>query len=515
MARHGTVVTVALLVKVSRPRVWTAMAEYDAAERPDLHAAGGLLRRRYLVMLPFLLIPIAALVFSLREEERYTASASILFSDTNVVASADPVREAATNVQLLSLEEIQRGVRQRLRGTGPSADEVDATEEGEANVLTITATDPSPERAARTANAYAGAYVDFRRSSARREILAEQRFVRNEIERLGNSRRDRARRRALQERLRRLEFDQARERGGARVVQAATPPSSPTSPKPVRNTVIGGIVALFLAVLAALLFERLDPRMVTPKEVERTLGRPILGSIRKSRALARAPVGGHPEPADVDDFLALRAHLRYLDLDRPIRSVLITSGVEGDGKTTIAWNLAWVAAGRDTRVLFIEGDLRHPTLARTLGLNAERNLVRVLDGSAGLPDVTQEVALPSAENGRLPPRIMSVALAGAAPTRSTDALAWERLGAALREAERDFDLIVIDTAPILLVPDAIPLLSHVGGVVVVGRLRRTPRVALARLKEQLDTVGAPTLGAVVNSVGKDTAYVYGYDGRRG
>jgi Mrp family chromosome partitioning ATPase len=64
------------------------------------------------------------------------------------------------------------------------------------------------------------------------------------------------------------------------------------------------------------------------------------------------------------------------------------------------------------------------------------------------------------------------------------------------------------------VPDAIPLLSQVGGVVVVGRLRRTRRVALARLKEQLDTVAAPTLGAVVNSVGKDTAYGYGYYGRR-
>jgi cellulose biosynthesis protein BcsQ len=90
----------------------------------------------------------------------------------------------------------------------------------------------------------------------------------------------------------------------------------------------------------------------------------------------------------------------------------------------------------------------------------------------------------------------------------------DRLPTALREAERDFDLIVIDTAPILLVPDAIPLLSQVGGVVVVGRLRKTQRVALARLKEQLDAVAAPTLGAVVNSVGKDTAYGSGYHDRR-
>jgi Mrp family chromosome partitioning ATPase len=492
----------------------SGMADHDAAARPDFHAAAGLLRRRYLVMLPFLLIPIAALVFSLKQEERYTASASVLFSDEDKIASGLPEREAATNVQLLSVNEIRRGVEERLGDQASIAEEVEVGQEGAANVLTITATDPSPERAARTANAYAAAYIDFRRRTARRELLAEQRFLREEIERLGSSKRARARKRNLEQQLRRLEFDRTRERGGARIVEDATPPSSPSSPKPVRNTIIGGIVAVVLALLTALLFERLDPRVVTPREIESTLGRPILGLIRKSRGLARSPVAGRPQPEDLDDFLALRAHLRYLESDRNIRSVLVTSSSEGDGKTTVAWNLARVAAGRDTRVLFVEGDLRHPVIARTLGLDPAHNLGQILDGSAALPDVTQEVALPNAENGRLPPGVMAIALAGRATSGSTDAVAWERLGAALREAEQQFDLIVIDTAPILLVPDAIPLLSQVGGVVVVGRLRSTPRVALARLREQLDTVGAPTLGAVVNAVGRDTAYGYGYHARR-
>lgn len=465
-------------------------------------------------MLPFLLIPIVALAFSLNQDERYTTSASILFSDQDNIASDLPEREAATNVELLSLDEIKRDVERQLGGAGTIAEEVDASQAGDANVLTISVTGPSPERAARTANAYAAAYVDFRRTTAQRKLLEEQGFIQAEIDRLGNSLRAQTRKRGLRRELRRLKFDQTQERGGARTVQAASPPSSPSSPKPVRNAVIGGIVALFLALLTALLFERLDPRILTPKEVESTLDQPILGMIRKSRALARAPVGGKRAPADVDDFLALRAHLRYLEAGHSIRSVLVTSSVAGDGKTTIAWNLAWVAAGQDTRVLFVEGDLRHPTLAKALGLDPERNLAGVLDGSAALRDVTQEVALPSTENGRLPPRIVAVAFAGEASAGSTDALAWERLGVALYEAERHFDLIVIDTAPILLVPDAIPLLANVGGVVVVGRLRKTPRVALARLKEQLDTVGAPMLGAVVNSVGKDTSYGHGYYDRR-
>jgi succinoglycan biosynthesis transport protein ExoP len=119
--------------------------------------------------------------------------------------------------------------------------------------------------------------------------------------------------------------------------------------------------------------------------------------------------------------------------------------------------------------------------------------------------------LPGGQNGVRPSRVLSVVLAGKTPTRATDALAWERLGAALREAEQDFDLIVIDTPPILSVPDAIPLISQVGGVVVVGRLGRTPRAGLARLKDQLDAIGAPTLGVVVNSVSRDAMYGYGYD----
>jgi Mrp family chromosome partitioning ATPase len=464
-------------------------------------------------MLPFLLIPIAAYFFSSRETERYTASASVLFSDKDTIASAQPDREAATNAELLSLDQVKRDVARRVKNIGP-AEQVDIREDGTANVLKITATDPNPDRAARTANAYGAAYIAFRRSAAQKEIRNEERFLEQEVERLGSGVRNRARVRALERQLRRLEFDRIHESGGARMAQRATPPSTPSSPRPVRNTVIGGIVALFLALLTALLFERLDPRMVSPNEVGTTLGRPIVGLIHKSRALARAPRRNPPAPADVDDFLALRAHLRYLGSNGGVRSVLVTSSSEGDGKTTVAWNLARVAAGRETPVLFVEGDLRHPALARSLGLDAERNLVEVLDGTAPLRDVTQEVALPSGDNGRLAPRIITVALAGEAPTRSTDALAWERLGAALREAEKDFDLIVIDTAPILLVPDAIPLLSEVGGVVVVGRLRRTPRAALARLKEQLDNLGAPTLGAVVNSVGKDAGYLYGYGGRR-
>jgi tyrosine-protein kinase len=490
------------------------MAEHDQVERPDIRTARALLRRRFLVMLAFLVIPAAALVFSLQQEKRYQASASVAFSDSETIASADPAREAATNIQLLSSGAVKRSAQRRLARKGTVPGDVSVEQVGQANVLKITATAPGAGAAADTANAYARAYVAYRRSLARSKILQEQRFTEDELARATRAKPNGARTRALRQRVRRLQFNASQETGGSQVVSAATPPSAPSSPKPLRNTVIGAIVALFLAVLTAVVLERTDPRVSTPKDVAAILRRPILGLVRKSRGLARSSAQRPPPLADADEFLVLRARLRYANSDRKVRSVLVTSSGEGDGKSTVAWNLARVSAGPGTKVLFVEADLRHPTAARRLGVSPDPSLVRVLDGSAALDEVIQEVALPNGQKSAAPSVVMSVAVAGGRPTRATDTLAWERLASALRDAEQDFDLIVIDTPPILTVSDAIPLVSHVGAVVVVGRLGKTPRAALARLREQLEAVDAPTLGVIVNAVRKDTLYGYGYYARR-
>src|SRR5882724_10335944 len=119
------------------------MSDHDLAERPDLRVAKSLLRRRWPVMLPFVLIPLAALLFSLHQEKRYSASSSVAFSQTETIASTDPAREAATNIQLLSGDAIKRSVQKRLAGKGGLVDTVKVDQQGDANVLKITATDPS------------------------------------------------------------------------------------------------------------------------------------------------------------------------------------------------------------------------------------------------------------------------------------------------------------------------------------------------------------------------------------
>lgn len=434
-----------------------------------------LLRRRWYVLLLWLLVPAATLAFSLAQEDKYSASTSILFRDigsSSVIASEDAEREAATNIELLSLDTIKNRVEQRLGGAGATAESVSVAQQGQSNVLKVKATDASPSVAARTANAYASEYVDFRRTAARRENAKAP--------------------------------DSA-----ARVLSPARPPSSPSSPKPVRNTLIGAVVGLFLAGLAVLLLERLDPRLRTPKDAEAALESPILGLVRQSRRLAK-PARRRVSSAEFDDFLALHSYLRYMGReDGDIRSVLITSGAPGDGKTTVAWYLASAAAAAGAKVLLIEGDLRQPSLAGALGVTPERGFADVLAKRATVQEVVQEVAVSHSNNGERPARVVDVAFAGADPSQ-TDPMKWERFGELIEEFENQYDLVVIDTPPIVSIPDAVPLLPYVGGVIVIGRLGSTPRGALVRLKEQLETVDARTLGAVVNGVGKNAAYGFGY-----
>lgn len=482
------------------------LPETRQPEDTTFYSLTAVLRRRWWVVFLFLLVPAAALGFSLSQEKEYASSASILFRDVgaaSVLASEQPEREAATNIQLLSLDAVDSRVERRLGGR--TANKVTIVQEGQSNVLTIRAQDTNPRVAARTANGYALEYVRFRHQAELNNVRARGRFLRSELARIPAIEQSGPEATSLRRQLRRLEFEGSSNPGGARIVSTARPAKSPSSPKPLQNTILGGLVGLFLAGIVALLFERLDPRLKTPEEAEAIFERPILGVVHRSRALSR-PVTGRVPTSDFDNFLALRAYLRFLGPNGDLRSVLVTSGTSGDGKTTVAWNLACAAAAPSRRVLLVEADVRAPTLAAALKVKPETGLGDVLAGRAEINDVIRDVAVETAQNGPAPARIVSVLFAGSKIGPAADPLDWERLGASLAEAERDFDLIVIDTAPLVSVPDALPLLAHVDGVIVIGRIGNTPRAALARLKDQLETVDAPTVGVVVNSVGKDAMY---------
>jgi capsular exopolysaccharide synthesis family protein len=248
---------------------------------------------------------------------------------------------------------------------------------------------------------------------------------------------------------------------------------------------------------------------------------PLLGVIPESSALSRSAKSkkGVREalPAgESESFQLIRAHLRYLNVDRELHTLMIASAAPGDGKTTIARHLAAAAAaGRvGSRVLLVEADLRRPTLARQLDVQSGPGLADVLIGAVPLGEAIQTVELEARSGDSTTRQTFDVLVAGAELAPNPGALVESRaMETVLARTKSEYDLVVIDTPPLTAVSDAFPLLGKVDGVVIVGRLGRNRRDAAERLHETLSGAGAPLLGVVANGFksGRRDSYGYAYD----
>jgi capsular exopolysaccharide synthesis family protein len=486
------------------------------------------LRRRLPVLLICLIgVPAAALGISLLQEKQYTAEASLLFRDpaldqklfgsTFLEPSGDPDREAATNIKLVSLDAVATRTARVIPGSlSPDAisDKVEVAAEGQSDVASVKATDPDARFAARLANTFAEQYILFRREADRSKVREAQQLVQRQLESLSPAEMQGPRGRSIRERSEQLQILASLQTGNAELVQRAEVPESPSSPDTARNVALGIVLGLMLGVGLAFLLERLDRRIRDPKEFEELFDRPLLASIPESRALAR---GGPAQleslpPVEQEAFRMLRANLRYFSVDRPVKSVLVTSAAPGDGKSTVAWNLGLAAAGTGARVLVLETDLRRPSLAASAeSVVPAPGLSTVLAGQIEFSEAVQAVVVPSHQGSPTTDRTMDVMVAGPIPPNPVDLIESERMRKMLQEAEERYDLLVLDTPPTSVVSDAIPLIREVSGVIVVTRLGRSTRESVAQLRKQLENLDAPTLGIVVNAFKADRGiYGYGY-----
>jgi capsular exopolysaccharide synthesis family protein len=287
-----------------------------------------------------------------------------------------------------------------------------------------------------------------------------------------------------------------------------------TSPRPTRDAIVGLVLGILLGVGLAALLERVDRHLRDPREIASAFDRPILGVVPESRTISKAATTAlqRLDPAEEEAFRMLRANLRYFNVDRPIKSVLITSAAPGEGKSTVSLQLAMVAASGTARVLLLEADLRRPVLAARLGLRGREGLSQVLAGSLDLDRAVKQIPLDGTGAAGLDPqKTLDVLVAGPVPPNPSDLVESERMRQLITHAESVYDLVVIDTPPTSVVSDAIPLVSEVSGVIVVTRVGRTKRESAHHLRNQLENLRANTLGVVVNSVGRRQAgYGYGY-----
>jgi capsular exopolysaccharide synthesis family protein len=484
------------------------------------------LRRRFpIFLLVALLVPLTSVAWSLTQEKEYTADAALLFRDSGLDqailgtptyrTTGDAARDAATNLRLASLDVIAERTARRLGGgvTRTSVkDGIAIEQEGLSSIVNVSATDRVPEQAARLATTFAQEFIEFRQESDSRRLAEAREITRRQYEALPPVARNTPQGRQLRDRSNQLETLASLQTGGAELVQRAAVPSEPSYPRPERNAALGLLLGIGLGLMLALLVDRLDRRIQDPDEMQEEFAKPVLAAIPHSNKIGRDAGILARDPATAEAFRMLRANLRYFNVDRGLHVVLITSAAPGDGKSTVAANLAAAAAANGTRTLLVEVDLRHPTLAKGFGLPSSPGLTHVLARDAKLADTVRTVpALPDedARGGRT----LDVLVSGPLPPNPTDLIESGRMADLLRDAAQHYEFVVVDTPPTSVVPDAIPLVTKVDGVVVVGRVGKSTRESLQHLRRQLDNLDAPTLGVVVNDVSSRTTgygYAYGY-----
>lgn len=264
----------------------------------------------------------------------------------------------------------------------------------------------------------------------------------------------------------------------------------PISPRPLLNLGLGLVAGLILGVLIALAREILDNSIRTHEDIEEITGSAILGEIPFDDKARKSPLvlGSSSGSIRSESFRRLRTNLQFVDVEAPTRVISVTSSVMGEGKSSTAANLAITLVETGIKVLLIEADLRRPRLSIYLGVEGSVGLTNVLAGQVALDDVVQ----PWGEGG------LFILPSGSVPPNPSELLGSNTMAKVMRSLKSQFDLIIIDTPPLLAVTDAAVVSAHTDGTVVVVRHGKTSRHQLAVAMDSLKAVDARVLGLVLN-----------------
>lgn len=220
-------------------------------------------------------------------------------------------------------------------------------------------------------------------------------------------------------------------------------------------------------------------------------------------------VSSNPKSFVAECYRILRTNLQFLAVDKPLRSILITSPLPGDGKTFTACNLALAISQSGSDVILADADLRKPCLHRIFGLDNRIGLTTVLAGEIELPDALRSVDIPN----------LRLLTSGPMPPNPADLLGSPQMGALLAGMVDMSDTIIFDSTPVIAVTDGLVLSTMVDGVVMVLGAKRVTYKAAQRAKAMLEQVRARLLGAVLNRVSSTSetyhySYYYGGDDAR-
>lgn len=275
-------------------------------------------------------------------------------------------------------------------------------------------------------------------------------------------------------------------------------------PRPEQTTLLAAFIGLALAAGIAFLVEYLDTTLKTMEDIERVLGLPVIGYIAQLQHTKKGTeeslyVTRQPRSPVSEAFRSLRANLEFASVDKPIRRILVTSAGPHEGKSTISTNLAAIIAQGGKKVFLMDADLRRPKVHRFLRLPNQFGLSDLFRTAMPISAVAQKTE--EHEN-------LYVITSGSLPPNPAELLGSARMDTLLAEADKEADMIVLDSPP-TLVADAQVLSSKVDGVIIVIYPGHTHADAAMATLEQLKRAGAHLVGVVLNRIPRDRADYYG------
>ena len=314
------------------------------------------------------------------------------------------------------------------------------------------------------------------------------------------------------------QIEAASQIGNIDVIDPAITPLKPVRPKKKENAIIALITSLFLGILLAFLLEYLDKTVKTEDEMKRLLGIPILGIIPRfdmdghRPGLSRKPKKAHffglltrddPKSPISEAFRLLRANLHFVDLDKGLKTIMVTSPVPGDGKTTVAANLSIALAAQEERILIVDADFKVPAVHKIFNLPVSPGITNILLEGTSYQSVIRKVD--GVEN-------LDVLTIGPIPPNSSELLGSSRMRKLIDELRDGYDRIIFDLPPVLVTTDAVDLASSLDGTLLVLRVGEIDKRAIKRIREIFDNAKIRVLGGVLNGVdARDRRYGYGYD----
>jgi len=282
------------------------------------------------------------------------------------------------------------------------------------------------------------------------------------------------------------------------IVDSAEESTRPVSPNLILNVLLSIFVGLGSGVGLAYFIEYLDTSIKTADDVERWIDLPVLGLIPQK---VRPLVEEGPDSDHAEGYRVLRTNMSFAESGGPTKGAFaVLSGGAGEGKSTTAFNLAYVCAQQGEKVLLVDADLRRPVQHTILGVSNRFGLTNVLLRDVPVEETIKTTSVPN----------LNFLPSGRLPRTSLGVLDPKRIGELVESLKKSYDIIVFDTPPLVGISDSAVIAKEMDGIIMVVQYRKYPRDMIIRAKQMLDTLGVKQVGVVLNNINimRDDYYYY-------